>query len=145
MKLNFICAQHLSWLAQHPEAAFNTSSSSYERALDLVEEGRPAEAIRYAGCAVETAHLLLDQLIDPDKPLLQLFIDASSLLSEMLAQVQETALAGQVRGGLMIKLEQLRARDLLPSTRNGTGTGRPSVHAKQTVRERSPVAAHTLH
>lgn len=106
-KLQFLCANHRAWLFDNPRAAAATWAQAYSRSLELVDEAQYPEAVRHAGCAFETAELLLAETIAAPERAVSRFSDSGVLLVQLLKQVGQVDLAVDIRERAIFRLQGL--------------------------------------
>ena len=107
MRLNFLCGNHRNWLVHNPHAAVFAHTRAYEEGLELFEGHNFRAAANHAGCALETAQIL----IDADGPLsdetIGRYSDAGILLVYSLLHMQEDGLAARIQAGILSHLEKM--------------------------------------
>ncbi|MBN7796814.1 hypothetical protein [Parahaliea mediterranea] len=107
MKMSFLCVRHRRWLAADPAAAMFTWLQCYEQGLRLEQQRQDNLAIRQAGCAMETADLLLagSQCIGRDD--ITRYTHSALLLARLLRRQHAFDLAGDVAHSAICSLERL--------------------------------------
>lgn len=106
-KLQFLCANHRAWLFDIPRAAASTWAQAYSRSLELVDEAHYPEALRQAGCAFETAELLLAEPMAAPERAVSRFSDSGVLLVQLLKRVGQVDLAADIRERAIFRLQGL--------------------------------------
>lgn len=80
----YLCHYHHQWLSDKPRAAKNHMLNNLELAQIAVEEQNMQLAIAHAGCAYETAELVMTQESPALQVSLECFTASAILLSNML-------------------------------------------------------------
>lgn len=106
-KLQFLCTNHRTWLSDNPKAAASTWSQTYSRSLELCEECRYSEALRYAGAAFEAADMLLNQEKQIRGNAINRFCDSAALLVQLLYRLEEKHLARTILAAAIDRMNKL--------------------------------------
>lgn len=107
MKMHFLCVRHRRWLAADPAAAMFTWLQCYEQGLRLEQQHQDNRAIRQAGCAMETADLLLAGSQHTSRDDITRFTHSALLLARLLRRQRAFDLAGDVAHSAISSLERL--------------------------------------
>lgn len=107
MKMRFLCVRHRRWLSADPAAALYTWLQCYEQGLRLEQQHQDNLAIRQAGCALETADLLLTGRIDVERDDITRYTHSALLLARLLRRQQALDFADDVVHSAITSLEQL--------------------------------------
>lgn len=84
MTLTFICPQHRQWLFLHPQRACTEQIKNYDTAEYYRDIGQLGEAIRFAGCAYESAEIVLTLHAKELIPSILSFTASAILLADSL-------------------------------------------------------------
>ncbi|WP_157976429.1 hypothetical protein [Parahaliea mediterranea] len=112
MKTSFLCMRHRRWLCNDPAAALYTWLQCYEQGLRLEQQGQPAPAIRQAGCAMETAEILLCGRRCPERDDITRFTHSALLLGRLLQRQGAFSRAAHYAHGAIDTLQQCLAAGL---------------------------------
>ncbi|MEM1113721.1 MAG: hypothetical protein AAGI11_17540 [Pseudomonadota bacterium] len=107
MKLNFLCNNHRQWLRENPNAAQSTWAKAFDRSQELAEGGHFLEAARQAGCALETADILIAQSRAVSRNDIHRFSESSAQLVQLLIDLREMQLAHTIIQGALHRLQAL--------------------------------------
>jgi len=109
VKMRFLCLPHRRWLSADYATAMYTWFHCYEQGLKLECEQRDALAIQRAGCAVETADILLQGQRRAARDDIIRFTHSVRLLIRLLLRQQHTKQASDVACQAITSLQQLQA------------------------------------
>lgn len=112
MKISFLCMRHRRWLSNDPAAALYTWLQCYEQGLRLEQERKVTPAIRQAGCALETAELLLNGHPRPERDAIVRYTHSALLLARLLQRQGQTENACAVAHQGIDTLQRLLAAGL---------------------------------
>lgn len=107
MKTQFLCQRHRTWLSADPAAALFTWLQCYEQGLRLERQQRDELAIRQAGCALETAGLLL---AGGGRDAITRLTHSALLLARLYRRQGAFDLASEVAHSAICNLERLVVR-----------------------------------
>lgn len=107
MKMSFLCVRHRRWLSADPAAAMFTWLQCYEQGLRLEQQHQDNLAIRQAGCAMETADLLLAGRQRVSRDDITRYTHSALLLARLLRRQSAFDLASDVAHSAISSLEQL--------------------------------------
>ncbi|MFV0275712.1 MAG: hypothetical protein ACK5HY_00775 [Parahaliea sp.] len=109
MKMSFLCVRHRRWLSSDPVAALYTWLQCYQQGLKLEQQHRDELAIRQAGCAMETAELILNVRPGPDSDDIVRFTHSTLLLGRLLRRQGAHGNASEAAHHAIACLEHLLA------------------------------------
>lgn len=109
MKMQFLCTRHRTWLSADPAAALFTWLQCYEQGLRLERQHRDDLAIRQAGCALETADLLLGARAGGDRDDITRLTHSALLLARLFRRQHAYDLASDAVHSAISSLEQVLA------------------------------------
>ncbi|GAB3269763.1 hypothetical protein [Parahaliea aestuarii] len=112
MKLSFLCVRHRRWLCNDPAAALYTWLQCYEQGLRLERQGQQGAAIRQAGCAMETAEILLCGRLSPERDDITRFTHSTLLLGRLLQHKGAFTQAADCAHGAIDTLQRCLAAGL---------------------------------
>lgn len=104
----YLCHYHHQWLSNKPRAAKSHMLNNLEQAHIAFEEQNPQAAIAFAGCAYETAEIVMTQESPASQSSLQCFTASAILLSSMQQQ----------RNPLLAQAQQRLTRELAINTQH---------------------------
>ncbi|MEM8562317.1 MAG: hypothetical protein AAGF57_08795 [Pseudomonadota bacterium] len=107
MRLRFLCSNHRNWLESDHTAAHDSWLRSYEHATIFLSTDERNHAVNYAGCALETAELLLFNHKQHSEDDVRRFVGSAILLCKSLIHADQHRLVCGVVGGSIARLEEL--------------------------------------
>lgn len=107
MRLRFLCSNHRNWLESDQTAAHDSWLRSYEHATIFLSTEERNHAVNYAGCALETAELLLFNHEQRSEDDVRRFVGSAILLCKSLIYADQPRLVCGVVGGSIARLEEL--------------------------------------
>ncbi len=96
MTLRFLCIRHRQLLSANPASALTTWRQSYETGLRLEQQGKDCLALRHAGCAMETAAIILDTLPSPSRHDVVRYCHSVRLLARLLQRQRADHMAAEL-------------------------------------------------
>lgn len=91
MTYHFLCNQHRQWLSQKPLKARSVWTTGMETAQGLVIHGSWVKALPHAGCAFETAQLMVANVSAVDRSWLRRHEASKQLLQMIVEKIQQGA------------------------------------------------------
>ncbi|MFT7286830.1 MAG: hypothetical protein ACI87W_000939 [Halieaceae bacterium] len=88
MTYHFLCNQHRQWLSQQPLKARAVWTTGMETAQGLIIHGSWSKALPHAGCAFETAQLMVANVNAVDKSWLRRHAASKELLQMIVHSIQ---------------------------------------------------------
>ncbi len=111
MTLSFLCIRHRQLLSADPAYALSTWQRSYESGLLLEQQDKDYLALRHAGCAMETAALILNILPSPGRPDVVRYCHSVLLVARLLKRREVHEVAMKIIDEASTALAQLRLPD----------------------------------
>ena len=103
MTFKFLCPQHRQWLYLNPKIACCEQMKNYDTAEYYRDMQQLSEAVKFAGCAYESAEIVLTIHAKDIVPAVLSFTASAILLADSLLKSNQQSLAKQV-------FEQAKAR-----------------------------------
>jgi hypothetical protein len=91
MTYHFLCNQHRKWLSLKPLKARSVWTTGMETAQGLVNHGSWIKALPHAGCAFETAQLMVANVSAVDSGWLRRHAASKKLLQMIVAKIEREA------------------------------------------------------
>jgi hypothetical protein len=91
MTYHFLCNQHRQWLSQKPLKARSVWTTGMETARGLFINGSWIKALPHAGCAFETAQLMVNNVSSVDRSWLRRHAASKQLLQMIVDNIQQGA------------------------------------------------------
>jgi hypothetical protein len=91
MPYHFLCNRHRQWLSQKPLKANSVWATGMATAQSLVIHGSWIEALPHAGCAFETAQLMVVNVSAVDSGWLRRHAASKRLLQMIVQKIQQGA------------------------------------------------------
>ncbi len=89
MTYHFLCNQHRQWLSKKPLRARSVWATGMETAQGLVIQGSWIKALPHAGCAFETAQLMVVDVSAVDRCWLRRYAASKQFLQMIVDKVQQ--------------------------------------------------------
>ncbi|MFV0476899.1 MAG: hypothetical protein ACK5ME_03575 [Parahaliea sp.] len=109
MKMRFLCVRHRARLSADPSTALQVWRQSYEQGIRLEQQKRGSLAIRHAGCALETADLLLSTKPGPCLHAVVRYSHSALLLARLLRHQGAEDLVADVIDSAIQRLRELHS------------------------------------
>ena len=106
MRFNFLCAVHRQQLESEPSRAIRLWQDGFDTAQLFCEQSMWAEAISHAGCAFETADIILSQRFINYMVACDRFCYSTLLISEIFSRLEYKDEAKQVLSMAMGRYER---------------------------------------